>query len=131
MQTELHPFVSASRRHNPHGRAVLLEHGSWLVLLHPRNSPEFAELQSSGQLVLQLWNRNTHISILGPSAETGCSYEIFPINDEAIRIPTYQGVLDFIKDYGLPSMPEKLVSDLYACFVLSAFIGVSPIRNGS
>ena len=125
MQPECHPFVAASRRHNPHHRAVLHEHVAWLALLLPRNSPHYAQRSAAGRLSLQLWNCQEHISILAPSAETDFTYEIFPVDDEVVRLGCYRSVTDLLGEYELPAMPRQLVADLYARFVLASLIGAS------
>jgi len=122
LETEPHPFVSACRRHNPHERAVLMEHGPWLALLHPRNSPDYAQRSAAGRLSLQLWNCDEHLSILAPSIETDFAFEVFPVNDEAVRLSCYRGVTDFLDELELAAIPRPIVSDLYARFVLAALI---------
>lgn len=128
MQPECHPFVAASRRHNPHHRAVLHEHGPWIALLLPRNSPHYARRSAAGRLSLQLWNCQEHISILAPSVETDFTYEVFPLDDEVVRLGCYQSVTDLLDEYDLPAMPPQVVTDLYARFVLAALIGASDPR---
>jgi hypothetical protein len=128
MQPDPHPFASASRRHNPHNRSVLMEHGAWIALLLPRNSPDYAQRCAAGCLSLQLWNCQEHLSILAPSLETGFTYELFPLDDEVIRLGCYQSVTSLLNEYEISTMPRRIVADLYDRFVLSSLIGASAPR---
>lgn len=131
MHDELHPFTCASQRHNPHERAVLMEHSGWLVLLHPRNSPDYVERTAAGRLALQLWNRQADLSVLSPSVETNFAYEIFPVNDEVVRIDGYQGVIEFLREQGMAALPSDLLTELHVCFVLTSLIGATGLRAES
>ena len=110
--------------HDPSERACLTELGGWSLWSTPRNDPSFTQLVQSGQLHMQLWHAEAHISVLTPSALTGGFHELWT-PDIHMRICCYTHVAQKLAERGAPPLPcPGLITHFAAWFIHAPMIGL-------
>lgn len=119
--TTTHPVPSW---HRTDERAVVGEHGHWLVLAHPVNSTLHRRIARVGHLHMQLWHRHSGISVLTPSPLTDDKLEVWLPTGHLMR-PCSLGCMKKLPELqtSLPLPCTRYLARLEALLICGATLG--------